>query len=1738
MTERAERSRGTRLGRVAFVAQPRPSPDGDGAQIQVLEAVLIAVILFGAVGFVLTFTLPTSDTAPERAGLEQRAEDALAVLNELGVEDGRYGNNLLSYAVSKALEGDPSMLEARLEGLLPPATRFYVSMSNGVDHYEVYNKSGKARGETVTASHVLEPQWTYTFVAKDAGNYAAPNTLGVYALPVYNSNPTDDGGVPVEVTVEFSQGGRQWTTRSVYSTVQGATEGGLSVASNVYGADALGNPKPFYDRTAIADNVVNVVVRADGDAPIPAGTTLQVRLPPGLTGATWGLPDGAGMQNGPVGWTTAVENVTGFAGGVLEASPTTPIAAGSQRMFRFYANDTGAWPYMFHVLDVTLGGTRWGKAEIVLQDNAHVTFTGGDYVDVFASVPKPMGSDETTTWGVVVANPPMQPDPLDPVRIERVRIRQPDGIALFDTDDADQTTSISPDGTEFEVDEGGAALVWTGPWDFADAGGAPTYTATTFVLRVKGAGTETRHEARDYLEVPITVTSALGDHVFHLTRRVEPGLFYGQIPPGDGLTYPGYTAAIADDNPIDADVSYHGAALPGSWQYDAGQVPYKEILSSATTEVSPRAAPIGSPADIHVNVENLLAELLFRGFSVNTVTRVYAPWSMDDHVTVFEKVSEATTTERRDVTDVEAVDITGDGWKDLVVGTNHGKLVGFDVAKDGAVISGHTRAWTGQSVLAIEPLVLDDHEYLVVGLGFDTSKTDSLRTLLLLDGENNFEDHLDAFAFDGGFFDVGDVAAGLDLDSDGAPDYLAGDAQGTSSAMSGEIVRQRAEPGAPDPTDQDEVSSAWPKSHTARSSLVEFGTSGPGPEPTAIVTTGVDANGGVWRTADYTESTNSGEMATELVELVKSVYISTSTDGLIGYNAEGEEIWRFPAGGFRVVSAVDLDEGDAPGATTDVVAGTWDGYVYAVNGTQAAMPWMGMIIASGDQITDSDFVDANVGITVNAEGTIMSTRDGFTTRDYPDGIPVTAVGAQGVDLIDAEDGFIVGKSNVVWKVEQGGRTAAPYTDWTIKDPVPILGIYTTLYPAGAWGANDFLDVEFNGASNGIIVGTTCGAYCAANGGALPIYTTDGGATWWPGSFDTGTPVTSLDKVHFVDATHAFAVGPKWVYTSTGAPPALPTGKVWTAIAKPDDLPADFDPLFDNFRNIHCTSATHCWVVGDRGKIWELESVGAVWVWRAEASGVSADLKDVAFHGDDGIAVGEQTTVLRTRDGGETWVLQPGAGPLIADFNTVDYPDEEIAYFFGGNTTSRSYGTTASFESTATAQTIPLFDLGDYAYMESPRITSVHLDPVSSTNEFTNIVYEYSFDEGATWSTFEPKDPTELELLGKRQYLWRELATNPTSLTLRFTLTASLEGIFHTPIVRDVDVDYNRTFTCKAGFDIVAVCEAGVGGGGPATCDVGTRVCTGTTSVDAGIASGETKEASKTTAEWVAVGGGAMEIRLPRVHKFWTAYVEGKVNALDASRDVNGDGVKDVVVAVGAREVTADVAAARVDEVTVFDGASGAVVATRSFDLGEGALPTSDVAEPWRVRFADVGTLADAREGIPEVVLTVFEHVQSQTTGTAHVYVLNATTLLDIDSWTLSGRPDVLDVADIDGTDGDARDDFIVGTGAVGQTPGFVYVYSAVNKAAGAGAWTRLAQVSPEIGGRYVITWDVPEGTPYGPYVAETEITWEEEDTGTVQSLFLVDYFTVTPKSGEPVVRPVYTVHLVTWFDDWDFGGGD
>lgn len=303
----------------------------------------------------------------------------------------------------------------------------------------------------------------------------------------------------------------------------------------------------------------------------------------------------------------------------------------------------------------------------------------------------------------------------------------------------------------------------------------------------------------------------------------------------------------------------------------------------------------------------------------------------------------------------------------------------------------------------------------------------------------------------------------------------------------------------------------------------------------------------------------------------------------------------------RAVSFLDAERGWAVGGRGLLLA-TTDG----------GKNWKVQPLPTEDALHDVYFTSAETGWIVcdrnlyakRAEGEtrsyLLQTKDGGAswTRVQPTAAVVLStkpnakpdadldVRLSRVVFADAERGWVFGEAGALFATQDGGATWA-------RQRIPT----RHLLLGGA-----FLD-----ARQGWLVGA----------GATALLTGDGGATWRSGYFETeemrGTPS--------VGATTGSAQN-----VSALASPAS------AAIARAPKLDARLNA-------VSFIDARRGWAVGARGQIFVTTNGGRL--WRAQNSGVAADLADVKFFDAlEGWAAGTNGTLLHTLDGGAHWRTEP------------------------------------------------------------------------------------------------------------------------------------------------------------------------------------------------------------------------------------------------------------------------------------------------------------------------------------------------------------------------------------------------------------------------------------------------------------------------------------------------------------------
>ena len=241
------------------------------------------------------------------------------------------------------------------------------------------------------------------------------------------------------------------------------------------------------------------------------------------------------------------------------------------------------------------------------------------------------------------------------------------------------------------------------------------------------------------------------------------------------------------------------------------------------------------------------------------------------------------------------------------------------------------------------------------------------------------------------------------------------------------------------------------------------------------------------------------------------------------------------------------------------------------------------------------FVDETVGYITGGRGTILKTEDGGKTwarkmaRNAASGQgqnqrprPIRA-NLMGIQMLNAEVGFIAGSENTILKTMDGGETwvgssqrarvgetrnnleniwfVSPTHGW-------IVGSFgTLLHTADSGETWEKRNAGFDNNLFGIhFIDANTGWLCGQEG--LVLHTADGGATWEAQATESEE---DLHDIVFVDAMVGWAVGAynAVLHTTDG-------GKTWSATKVGNG--------FGTFKAVFATDKNHCWAVDDWGAI--------------------------------------------------------------------------------------------------------------------------------------------------------------------------------------------------------------------------------------------------------------------------------------------------------------------------------------------------------------------------------------------------------------------------------------------------------------------------------------------------------------------------------------------------------------------------
>lgn len=353
-----------------------------------------------------------------------------------------------------------------------------------------------------------------------------------------------------------------------------------------------------------------------------------------------------------------------------------------------------------------------------------------------------------------------------------------------------------------------------------------------------------------------------------------------------------------------------------------------------------------------------------------------------------------------------------------------------------------------------------------------------------------------------------------------------------------------------------------------------------------------------------------------------------------------------------------------------------------------------------DQSTGSDVNLARIQVfdadhaLITEYGRLLRTTDGgsnwtevvSSVLGTGDGNPDNDVPFDMIEFLDADNGYISGGVNGLFRTSDGGGT------WTNQ--------WTRQFPGG--------DLSYGNAISFIDVNTVT----LVGRGGLILRSSDGGSTWTEQSKSAFARYGSLDGVYFTDANTGFVVGGQVGRTVNG-------GATW-------EIQSSGLAGCEFLNDIIFTDADHGTAVGVdycnyRGIILTTANAGQTWTKRIIPN---RPLRGVAFlDAMTGTAVGDDGYMLQTTDGGLTWV--PRSSGTANTLTSVAFADANTGIAVGWNGTARY---TTDGGATWKAGTVgPDMWLFDVTFPSSGVAIAVGRDG-------DNALILRSTDGGVTWST--------------------------------------------------------------------------------------------------------------------------------------------------------------------------------------------------------------------------------------------------------------------------------------------------------------------------------------------------------------------------------------------------------------------
>ncbi|MEA3201855.1 MAG: hypothetical protein QOE90_3283 [Thermoplasmata archaeon] len=590
---------------------------------------IIATVMVTAVAFVVTFQSPPAPNQGARGIVAASAQDALNILGDEPVTDSTLGTNAMSVSLMECLQGDCSRLTDKMSTLLPHGVRYAVYLSNGYGTYPVYEPQAPT-GEAVSAQHLLEPDWSWSFVAPSLPVVnPTEDPVQIYDIPIVDSNVVTQQGNLLDIVVHGVRSGDNATyvQRTSVSTREAANaSAGSTPAVSLYFVDGSGNPLASQDvrsQTITAPGVrtltpVALTLRVNETAgvAIPAGANVTVLMPRG-----WNASASTALNPAWTIVSNATDTSGSAAGSALVASLKSALsgATADLKINVTYDGDIND----HYVIRAAMSRGALANAALLVRGDNQATLPPFETPGVYVSAPNPMGATATTTWTLAThVSQSSVSGVSDSVVVTEIDVTEESGARLFGA-----VTPITSGGGAWTSN--GTALVWTGNVTVSHS----SPLNLTFQLAGLGAGSATGGAS------PFWPSVAMSGWSGRVSDASSPGVFrQAFLPSGSG--YYGYnssTGAWVEDNHTGLSESiYRGTSLPGSFGYSAGYgTGLRDALFGSDLAPVQRHVAVGTNATVGVNVQSLAYQLAELGFKPVVKLNLYPPWAGDTRTPIW-----------------------------------------------------------------------------------------------------------------------------------------------------------------------------------------------------------------------------------------------------------------------------------------------------------------------------------------------------------------------------------------------------------------------------------------------------------------------------------------------------------------------------------------------------------------------------------------------------------------------------------------------------------------------------------------------------------------------------------------------------------------------------------------------------------------------------------------------------------------------------------------------------------------------------------------------------------------------------------------------------------------------------------------------------------------------------------------------------------------------------------------------